>query len=162
MDDTQKTVVSSGIAGADLSPLPIMEANGGPVLRLLRKGAPLMPHFPAGLGEIYFSEVLPGVVKAWKKHRQQNQLFAVPWGKISIVLYDDRRESPTSGKIAGIFLGRPDEYNLLRVPAGVWYGFAAMGNSAALLCNCADMVHDPQECERLPLNNDIIPYKWLI
>ena len=63
---------------------------------------------------MYFSEVEPGCVKAWKCHTRQTQRFAVPVGQLKIVLYDDRPESPTRGRIMEVLLGRPDNYALLQ------------------------------------------------
>lgn len=152
-------IQETGIAGVLMHPLRIIPTDGGPVLHMLRASSPLMP-LPGGFGEIYFSEVLPGHVKAWKRHFRQNQLFAVPRGLLRLVLYDDREGSPTRGALQLLRLGRPDNYNLLRIPAGIWHGFAALGKDAALLCNCADMPHDPAESERRPVDSPEIPYKW--
>lgn len=127
---------------------------------MLRAGAPLLPEFSDGFGEIYFSEVLPGAVKAWKRHACQTQLFAVPMGLLRIVLYDSRPASPTRNILVERRLGRPDDYGLLRIPPLIWYGFMAEGNAPALICNCADMPHDPAEGERLALDTPTIPYVW--
>lgn len=150
----------AGIEGALWQPLRVIPTPGGPVLHMLRAGSPLLPDFAQGFGEIYFSEVLPRAVKAWKRHRRQSQLFAVPWGLLQIVLYDDRPASPTRGVLVERRLGRPDDYGLLRIPPLVWYGFTAMGESPALICNCADMPHDPMEGERLAPDDPAIPYTW--
>lgn len=149
-----------GIAGALFQPLKVIPTPGGPVLHMLRPDSPLLPDFHVGFGEIYFSEVLPGAVKAWKRHCRQTQHFAVPCGLLKIVLYDDRPASITRGELRELTLGRPDHYGLLRVPLGVWYGFTALGKAPALICNCADIPHDPAEGERLPVDDPAIPYAW--
>lgn len=150
-----------GIAGALFQPLKIIPTPGGPVLRMLRPDSPLLPDFQAGFGELYFSEVLAGAIKAWKRHSRQTQHFAVPCGLLKIVLYDDRPASSTRGRLRELRLGRPDHYGLLRIPVGVWYGFTALGTAPALICNCADIPHDPAEGERLPADDPAIPYTWL-
>ena len=63
----------------------------GAVLHMLRNDAPDFIKF----GECYFSEVLPGAIKAWKLHREQTQNLAVPLGEIRLVIYDDRVGSST-------------------------------------------------------------------
>lgn len=156
----ERHAVETGIAGALLQQLNIMQTQGGPVLHMLKKDSALMPSFPEGFGEIYFSEVLPGAVKAWKRHSRQTQLFAVPAGLLKIVLFDDRAESPTRGIVREFTLGRPEHYRLLRIPVGVWYGFTALGSHPALICNCADLPHDPAEGERLSPDDASIPYAW--
>ncbi|MDE7242182.1 dTDP-4-dehydrorhamnose 3,5-epimerase family protein [Desulfovibrio sp.] len=151
---------TTGIEGALFQPLRVIPTPGGPVLHMLRAGSPLLPDFAGGFGEIYFSEVLPGAVKAWKRHKRQTQLFAVPAGLLHIVLYDDRPASPTRGALVERRLGRPDDYGLLRIPPLVWYGFTAVGDAPALICNCADLPHDPAEGERTAPDDPAIPYAW--
>ena len=53
-------------------------------------------------GECYFSEVFPGVIKAWKRHRYQTQNLAVPVGRILIVIYDDRPNSISFGQLKAV------------------------------------------------------------
>ena len=128
-------VITTGIEGVLYQPLRVIPTPGGPVLHMLRAGSPLMPDLFGGFGEIYFSEVFPGAVKAWKRHTRQTQLFAVPMGLLRIVLYDDRPASPTRGALVERRLGRPDEYGLLRIPPLVCYGLTSEGSAPALICN---------------------------
>lgn len=144
------------IAGASSLTLKIIPTNGGPVLHMLRPDSPLF----AGFGELYFSEVEPGAVKAWKQHTLQTQHFAVPVGQLKVVLYDDRPDSLTKGNLCEVFLGRPDNYKLLRIPPLVWYGFTAVSATPALVCNCADIPHDPTEGRRRDVEEMNIFYKW--
>ena len=128
----------------------------GAVLHMLRADAPEFTRF----GECYFSEVLPGAVKAWKRHRKQTQNLAVPVGRVRLVIYDDRDGSVTRGKLQILELGRPDAYRRLRIPPGLWYGFTCLSKMPALLVNCADLPHDPAESELQPANHPTIPYQW--
>lgn len=148
------------IKDAYLQPLDIIPVKGGDVLRLLAPHAPLLPDFPAGIGEIYFSEIMPQTVKAWKMHVRQTQLLSVPAGQIRIVLYDMRAASPTLRVMDVMNLGRPDAYNLLKIPPGVWYGFKAISSGPAVICNCPDIPHDAADCERAPWDTPDIPYNW--
>ena len=149
----------AGIADALLQPLAAIPTPGGPVLHMLRPGCALWPE-EGRVGEVYFSETLPGHVKAWKRHTRQTQRFAVPVGLLSIVLYDDRPGSPSRGALQKLLLGRPEHYQLLCIPLGVGYGFTAVGPGPALICNCPDIPHDPAEGERLPWDSERIPYRW--
>jgi dTDP-4-dehydrorhamnose 3,5-epimerase len=148
------------IQGVCFLPLRIVPASGGNVMHVLRPGNPLLPDFSEGLGEVYFSEILPGCVKAWKRHRLQTQRFVVPAGRMGIVLYDDRPLSFTRGAVQVRELGRPDSYGMLLVPPMVWYGFRAVGEVPALVCNCADTPHDPDEGERRDSDDPRIPYRF--
>ncbi len=149
---TRETAIH-GVLEQDLREIP---TEGGPVLHMLRADSSLF----AGFGEVYFSEVLPGAVKAWKRHRLQTQHFAVPCGLMDIVIYDAREDSPTRGTVAAFRLGRPGHYRLLRIPPGLWYGFTAASETPAVLANCADIPHAPDESERLPKDAPEIPYQW--
>jgi dTDP-4-dehydrorhamnose 3,5-epimerase len=144
------------IAGVICTELRQIESAGGPVLHCARADDTRI----GSLGECYFSEVLPGAVKAWKRHRLQTQNFAVPVGRIRIVLYDDRDGSPSHGQILVLELGRPDAYCRLRVPPGLWYGFAGLSTTPALVANCTDLPHDPSESENRLACDAAIPYEW--
>lgn len=146
----------SPIEGVIITELRQISDERGSVLHMLRCDAPEFTRF----GECYFSEVLPGVIKAWKRHRAQTQNLAVPVGHVRLVIYDDRQESSTRGQLQVMELGRPDAYFRLRIPHGLWYGFACMGETPALLANCADLPHDPADSELLPANYPAIPYDW--
>lgn len=157
MDDK---LVLTGIKGVEISPLTIVPVDGGDVLRLFRPGSSLLPKFPEGIGEIYFSEILPGKVKAWKLHQSQTQRLAVPFGLIRLVMYDTRADSPTLRVLVEKDLGRPGNYVALTIPPGVWYGFRCLSDTAALICNCPDLPHDPDDCLRAPADSPDIPYIW--
>ena len=130
----------------------------GAVLHMLRNDAPDFMKF----GECYFSEVLPGAIKAWKLHREQTQNLAVPVGRVRLVIYDDRVGSSTRRNLQVQELGRPDTYLRVKIPPGLWYGFACIGHTPALLANCADLPHDPTEIDRKPIFDTSIPYDWRI
>ena len=128
----------------------------GAVLHHMRSDAPDFTSF----GECYFSEMIPGAVKAWKRHRKQTQNLAVPIGRVRFVVYDGRRSSPTNGELQIVELGRPDDYNRLRIPKDLWYGFTCLSDTPALIANCADLPHDPDDAELLPEDDPGIPYRW--
>lgn len=144
------------IEGVTLTDLHQIGDGRGTVLRMLRCDAPDFTRF----GECYFSEILPGVVKAWKRHHTQTQNLAVPIGRVRVVIYDDRKHSVTRGNLQMIELGRPDAYRRLRIPPGLWYGFTCVSTTPSLLSNCTDQPHDPTECEVKSLNDPEIPFQW--
>jgi dTDP-4-dehydrorhamnose 3,5-epimerase len=143
------------IAGVQIVPLRQIVDDRGKVMHMLREDA---PHF-LRFGEIYFSAVHPGAVKAWHVHKKMVLNYAVPIGKIKLVLFDDRPGSSTFGRIQEMFLG-PDNYNLVVIPPLVWNGFKGVGAEMALVANCASIPHDPQEIERLDPATDRIRYDW--
>lgn len=148
----------SRIDGVIITELRQISDARGSVLHLLRCDAPEFTRF----GECYFSEVLPGAVKAWKRHRTQTQNLAVPVGRVRLVIYDDRESSPTRGNLQIMELGRPDAYLRLMIPPGLWYGFTCIGEIPALLANCADLPHDPTDSDLRAANDPAIPYAWVV
>jgi len=116
------------------------------------------PHFER-FGEIYFSTVRPGAIKAWKRHRLMTLNLAVPIGQLRLVLFDDRPGSATQGRLQEMIMGEA-AYRLVTVPPGIWSGFQGMGKIPALLANCATLPHDPLEVERWAPNDTRIPYHW--
>lgn len=122
---------------------------------MLRADDPQFERF----GEIYFSLVHPGVVKGWHLHERMTLNYAVPVGRVRLVLYDGRSSSPTYREVQEIETG-DDHYALIRVPPGVWNGFLGLGTSDALVANCATEPHDPAEISRKPPRSPDIPYDW--
>ena len=116
-------------------------------------------------GEVYFSVVLPGVVKAWHIHKEMCLNYICVVGKVFIALYDGREKSPTYGAINTFTLTDHEENHArLTIPPGVWNGFRAPVGWAdpVLIANCADRIHDPDELIRKPpdaLNFNWGPYK---
>lgn len=145
------------IEGVEIRPLRQILDERGKVMHMLRASD---PHFRA-FGEIYFSAVHPGAVKAWHLHKRMVLNYAVPVGKVKLVLFDDRAESPTKGQTVELFLG-PDNYQLVTIPARVWNGFKGVGTETALVANCATIPHDPDEIERADPVTGGIPYDWEI
>ena len=80
-------------------------------------------------------------------------------GKIKLVLFDDRIESPTKGKIEEIFLS-DEEYFTVTIPPLIWNGFKSIENKPAIVANCADIPHSEDEIERIEFDDPFIPYEW--
>jgi dTDP-4-dehydrorhamnose 3,5-epimerase len=138
-------------------PLRQIADERGKVMHMLRAED---PHF-AGFGEIYFSTVWPGAIKGWHLHQRMVLNYAVPCGRIKLVLYDDREGSKSRGQLMELFVGE-DQYVLVQVPALVWNGFKGIGTGPALVANCASIAHDPGEIVRRDPFDKSIPYDWAL
>jgi dTDP-4-dehydrorhamnose 3,5-epimerase len=143
------------IEGVLIMPLRQIPDERGRVMHMLRADD---PHFEA-FGEIYFSVVYPGVVKGWHLHKRMTINYAVPFGSIKLVLFDDRAGSKTKGMLQEVFLGEAN-YSLVRVPPLVWNGFKGIGQTHAIVANCATIPHDPEEIVRLDPFSPDIKYDW--
>jgi dTDP-4-dehydrorhamnose 3,5-epimerase len=149
-------IISNQIEGVKVTNLSELKDNRGSVLHMLRSDSVDFD----GFGECYFSEVLPGAIKAWKYHYNQIQNIAVPSGLLRLVLYDERELSSTFGNILEFDLGRPSSYKRVKIPPNIWYGFACIGESPAILVNCVNIPHDPSDTIKLEISDNLIPYTW--
>lgn len=143
------------IDGVKITPLRQMLDERGKIMHMLRADA---LHF-IQFGEIYFSFIHPGVIKGWHIHKRMTLNYAVPIGKIKLVLYDDREDSPTKGELMEIFTG-PEDYKLITIPPLIWNGTKCVSETSAIIANCATLPHDPDEIERLNPFDKKIPYDW--
>ena len=145
------------IHGVKITNLMQIHDERGSVYHMLREDSDVFERF----GEIYFSSVYPGVIKAWHKHKEMTLNYAVISGAIKLVLYDDREQSPTFSKIQEIFLS-PENYCLVTVPPLIWNGFKGIGTEKAIIANCATIPHSPSEIVREEPVGSHIPYNWKI
>tara|TARA_B110000483_G_scaffold200876_1_gene241531 strand:+ start:681 stop:1130 length:450 start_codon:yes stop_codon:yes gene_type:complete len=129
----------------------------GKIMRMLRVGDEEFTKF----GEIYFSYTYPGAVKAWHRHKQMTLNYAAVFGKIKLVLFDDRINSPTFNQIQEIYLSDED-YFTVTIPPMIWNGFKAIVNQPAIIANCSDQVHSEDEIDRKDYNDSSIGYDWNI
>lgn len=143
------------IEGVQIHPLRQIPDERGKIMHMLREDAPHFERF----GEIYFSVVYPGVIKAWHYHKEMTLNYAVVFGMIKLVLYDDREGSPTHGEVMEIFIGESN-YSLVHIPPKVWNGFKGVGITQAIVANCATIPHHPEEIVRMDPFENHIPYKW--
>jgi dTDP-4-dehydrorhamnose 3,5-epimerase len=143
------------INGVLIKPLTQIPDERGKIMHMLRVDEPHFTRF----GEIYFSVVNPGVIKGWHLHTRMTLNYAVISGMIKLVLFDPREKSSTKGEIQEIFIGE-DNYLFVQIPPGIYNGFKGIGVTPAIVANCSDIPHDPEEILRKdPFTNEI-PYDW--
>lgn len=143
------------IDGVKVVPLKKIPDERGMIMHMLKCTD---PHFEK-FGEIYFSCVYPGVIKGWHEHKKQTQFYAVIKGMIKLVLYDNRPKSKTYKKLMELFIG-DDNYQLVRIPAGIINGYKTISRETAIIANCATLPHDPKEMLRYDPHGNKVPYKW--
>lgn len=141
------------ITGIGLTELAVIPHPDGDVLHAMRADSEGF----SGFGEVYFSTVGRGRIKAWKRHRSMTLNVVVPVGQIRFVIHDDRADSPTCGATHAIDLSRRN-YRRLTIPPMLWTGFMGVGEGLNLLLNVADIPHDPSEADRLPVG--AIAFNW--
>ncbi len=145
------------IDGVLIVPLKQIPDERGKIMHVMRNDA---PHFEK-FGEVYVSQVYPGIVKGWHTHKTMTLNYAVPIGMVKLVLYDMRENSKTKGEIMEIFMGESN-YVLVKIPPGVASGVKGVGVTPAFIVNCATQPHDPNEIGRFDPIKNKIPYDWSV
>jgi dTDP-4-dehydrorhamnose 3,5-epimerase len=145
------------IDGVQVVALRRIPDERGTILHMLKSTDPHFRQF----GEIYFSSVYRGVVKGWHRHREMTLNYCCVFGRLKLVLYDDRAGSSTTGEVQEVFLG-PDNHALVVIPPGVWNGFKGLSDPFALMANCATHPHDPARSDRQDPFTNSIPYDWAV
>jgi dTDP-4-dehydrorhamnose 3,5-epimerase len=143
------------IEGVTLTPLARHADDGGNLTELVR----LSDGRAAGLDgfivrQINYSELGPGVIKAFHLHVRQTDVWYVPPGdRLLIVLLDVRQGSPTEGVRMRLVLGDGTS-RLLRIPPGVAHGARNLGAGPGRVIYFTDLHFsaEPSSCDegRLP------------
>lgn len=136
------------IEGVKLYPLKRISVPKGDIYHALKKSDEGF----SGFGEAYFSEILGGEIKGWKRHNKYPLNIIVIKGKIGFVIYDDREGSPTYGEFKRIVLSPEDNYQRLYVSPGLWMAFYGVENGSSILLDIIPEAHDPEEASKKELS----------
>lgn len=142
------------IKGVVLTPLRVISAPGGDVWHGMKRTDPGY----AGFGEAYFSTIACRAIKPWRRHLRMTMNLIVPVGEIRFVLRDERPDSANTGQVQTVRLSLERNYQRLTVPPGVWLAFQGLAAPHSVLLNISDLLHDPEEVERRPL--DAFAFDW--
>ena len=145
----------NNISGVEIIKKNVITDDRGKILHMLKVDDNNFKKF----GEIYFSYVYPKKIKAWHIHKKMTLNYVAAYGKIKLVLYDDRKSSKTFGKIQEILLSN-DNHLLVSIPPLIWNGFSSADDNLAVLANCSDIPHDKTEILRLDYDDPKFPYNW--
>jgi len=132
-----------------VTPLRRIPTVGGDVMHALRNSDSGFN----GFGEVYFSWVEHGAIKAWKCHKHMTLNLVVPLGEVSFVFHLTNQKNNFRTENIG-----EDRYVRLSVPPGIWFGFQGRAFGRNLLMNLADMTHEPEEVLRKPVS--YFDYNW--
>ncbi len=132
-----------------VTPLNRITTLGGDVMHALKNSDTGFN----GFGEVYFSWVERGAVKAWKCHQRMTMNLVVPMGEVSFVFHLTNQKNNFQTENIG-----EERYVRLTVPPGIWFGFQGRGSGQSLLMNLSDMDHDPDELLRKKTSEII--YNW--
>ncbi|HBN08262.1 MAG TPA: spore coat protein [Cyanobacteria bacterium UBA8530] len=85
--------------------------------------------FPLKDGQINYSELVPGVVKAFHRHQKQTDYWCVIRGNAKIVLVDESSGKP---EIKVHCIGEQN-VQVIAIPPGVWHGYTSIGNEKSAM-----------------------------
>ena len=143
------------INGIKITPLKQIVDERGKIMHMMRNDSKIFEKF----GEIYFSTVNPGFVKAWHLHKENTLNYVCIKGKVKLVLFDDRKDSSTTGQHQELILS-PDDYFLVTIPPFIWNGFKGLSDSDSIIANCMTLPHNEKEIVRKDSFDKNFTYKW--
>ena len=132
-----------------VTPLKRIPTVGGDVMHGLKKS----DNGFNGFGEVYFSWIEQGAIKAWKCHQRMTMNLIVPVGEVSIVFHLTKQNNRFRTENIG-----EERYVRLTVPPGIWFGFQGLSFGYSLLMNVIDQEHDPDEVLRKEISD--FDYDW--
>lgn len=108
----------------------------------------------------YTYTIRTGRAKGWGLHKLHEDRYFLLSGRMEIVCYDVREDSPTYGQISKITLSEENP-RIVTIPTFVWHANLNIGESEVRVINFPTMPYDHANPDklRLPLNTDVIPYR---
>ena len=147
--------MNKNIEGIKITPLKIIKDHRGSVMHMIRNDNEVFEEF----GEIYFSTIFENKVKAWHLHKEATFNYACVFGKVKLVLFDERKTSKTYGEYQELLLSL-DNYSLITIPPNIWNGFKGMNKESSIIANCLNLPHNEKEMVRLEIDDMRFNYKW--
>ncbi len=147
--------MTKNIEGIKISQLKIISDHRGSVMHMLRNDSENFDKF----GEIYFSTIFKDKIKAWHLHKEATLNYVCVYGKVKLVLFDNRKASKSFGEYQEIFLS-PENYFLITIPPNIWNGFKGLNNEHSIIANCLNLPHNENEMVRLGIDDKRFNYNW--
>jgi dTDP-4-dehydrorhamnose 3,5-epimerase len=151
---TQEYTKKTPIEGVQIVDLRLMQDDGGSFAELVRldETGKLLQFPTFQVRQSSYSLVLPGAIKAFHLHYNQEDVwFVPPTDRLLIGLLDVRESSPTYQQTMRFVMGA-GKAQLLYIPRGVAHGCGNLGNSAVTILYYVNQhfnLDDPDE-RRLP------------
>ena len=150
------------IDGVRFRPVRPVPHEDGTVAEVART---VWPEVDLPIVQVHITTTLPGRTRAWGLHRASTDRLFVVSGLVSIVVFDGRVDSPTSGWVNEY---RVSDRNpaLLVIPPNLYHGWKNIGNDEAFIINMPSALYDHDGPDALDLPYDspraeeIIPFRW--
>ncbi len=105
-------------------------------------------------GQVNFSVVNPGVIKAWHRHKYQTDYWMIVMGDAKVGLYDSEK-----GEGKAIYMG---EHNpkVIAIPPGIWHGLTPVGGKPCAILYYVTRKYDPENPDEERAPYDAFPFNW--
>lgn len=136
------------------------DSGRGVLMEVLRADEGLLKKFGQTVFTISYGK---GTIKAFHWHRKQDDLWFVATGKVRIVLFDDRPDSP-SYRMTDIILAGADDYKLVCIPQGVVHGYQVLTDEPVMLFYHVTETYNAQEPDeqRIAHDDPRINFDWTL
>ena len=124
----------------------IIKTDNGSVAQMYEKSQKIIKN----IKEIYFSNILPNKINAWKMTNSE-QFLTVPRGQLLFVVKSKKG-------FKKIKLGYPNNYKAIYIKPKTWYGFKCISNQQALICNVTSLTNSDAKKEKRERN--FFKFKW--
>ena len=110
---------------------------------------------------VYLVTAAARSIRAWVYHKRQSDRLAFTNGRLRIVLYDLRPESPTYQALNVIEAGTENKV-LLTIPPFVVHAVQNLGDNDAIFVNMPSRAYDPANPDksRVAVDHPGIPYRF--
>lgn len=150
---TQSYDAAAGIDGVKLMDLQSFIGDDGYFFELMRFQAGMTELFPEfEVKQLSYSQVLPGAIKAFHLHYNQDDIwFVPPHERLLVVLHDVRQNSATVGVTKRIVLGG-GKAKCVFIPRGVAHGGANLWPDSSSIIYLVNQTFDKENPDehRLP------------
>ena len=103
------------------------------------------------VNEVYFTEINPSEIKAWKRHKTMTCNLIVLRGKIKIVI--QKRDKNFLTQILS-----KENYIMITIPPNFWFVFQCLTEEIGLLVNISNEEHNDDEAEQIDINE--LMFDW--
>jgi dTDP-4-dehydrorhamnose 3,5-epimerase len=133
------------------------DVEPGVFAEILRDDDNLLTRF----GQSNFTTAPKDTIKAFHWHKYQDDLWFFATGRVGVVMYDRRDDSPTHGITEVIYSGEND-YKVILIPQGVVHGYKVLSDEISILIYHVTKAYDrdkPDE-ERIDPFDKTINFNW--
>ena len=115
--------------------------------------------------QVHVTTTQPGRIRAWGLHQRSTDRLFVVSGLVSLVVFDGRLDSPTSGALNEFKVSERNP-GLLVVPPNLYHGWKNIGTTEASIINMPSSQYHYDNPDALDLPYDapraaeIVPFRW--